>query len=75
MGDPARVGVWNTPQDNPTGAHASGGFPSTRPVGELLGVVPEAVIVPALALLLTLSARKVWHHGRASSQHSVVTAS
>ncbi|MBP8918197.1 MAG: sulfite exporter TauE/SafE family protein, partial [Micropruina sp.] len=31
--------------------------------GALLGVVPTAILVPALALLLVLSARKVWQHG------------
>jgi uncharacterized membrane protein YfcA len=31
--------------------------------GALLGVVPNAVLVPLPALLLLLSARKVWQHG------------
>lgn len=30
--------------------------------GLLLGVVPEVILVPGLALLLILSSLKVWHH-------------
>lgn len=31
--------------------------------GRLLGLVPSAVLLPALALILVLSSVKVWRHG------------
>ena len=31
--------------------------------GRMLGVVPEGILIPALAAILVLSARKVWRHG------------
>ena len=37
--------------------------PFSEDEGALLGVAPTAVLVPLLALLLILSARKVWQHG------------
>ncbi len=44
-------------------AMAAGSILGTVAGGALLGVVPDAVLVPLLALLLLLSARKVWQHG------------
>ncbi len=44
-------------------AMAAGSIIGTVAGGALLGVVPAAVLVPLLALLLLLSARKVWQHG------------
>jgi len=42
---------------------ATGSIIGTAAGGALLGVVPSAVLTPLLALLLMLSARKVWQHG------------
>ena len=44
-------------------AMAAGSLVGTVAGGAFLGVVPAAVLVPLLALLLLLSARKVWQHG------------
>ncbi len=44
-------------------AMAAGSIIGTAAGGALLGVVPSAVLTPLLALLLMLSARKVWQHG------------
>lgn len=44
-------------------AMAAGSVIGTVVGGALLGVVPAAVHVPLLALLLLISARKVWQHG------------
>ena len=43
-------------------AMAAGSLGGTIAGGALLGVVPTTVLVPLLALLLVLSARKVWQH-------------
>lgn len=43
---------------------AAGSVAGTVVGGLLLGVVPDAVLVPALALLLVLSSVKVWQHSR-----------
>lgn len=43
-------------------------MPSSSPIvgtligGVLLGVIPAYVLIPALVLLLLVSARKVWRH-------------
>jgi len=44
-------------------AMAAGSVLGTISGGALLGVVPSSVLVPLLALLLLVSARKVWKHG------------
>jgi len=44
-------------------AMAAGSIIGTAAGGAPLGVVPSAVLTPLLALLLMLSARKVWQHG------------
>ncbi len=44
-------------------ALAAGSIIGTAAGGALLGVVPSTVLIPLLALLLILSARKVWRHG------------
>ena len=44
-------------------AMATGSIVGTILGAALLGVVPSAVLVPLLAILLLLSARKVWRHG------------
>jgi len=44
-------------------AMAAGSVLGTIAGGALLGVVPSSVLVPLLALLLLVSARKVWKHG------------
>lgn len=44
-------------------AMAAGSVVGTVVGGALLGVVPNAVLIPLLAALLLLSARKVWQHG------------
>jgi hypothetical protein len=44
------------------GVLALGSVTGTITGGLLLGVVPEAVLVPGLALLLILSSNKVWRH-------------
>ena len=44
-------------------AMAAGSVLGTVVGGALLGVVPSSVLVPLLALLLLVSARKVWQHG------------
>lgn len=46
-------------------AMALGSVAGTVVGGLLLGVVPAAVLVPALALLLVVSAVKTWRHARA----------
>jgi uncharacterized protein len=43
---------------------AAGSVAGTVVGGLLLGVVPDAVLVPALAVLLVLSSVKVWRHAR-----------
>jgi uncharacterized membrane protein YfcA len=43
---------------------ALGSVAGTVAGGLLLGVVPDALLVPGLALLLGLSSVKVWRHGR-----------
>jgi uncharacterized membrane protein YfcA len=45
-----------------TGVLAVGSITGTIAGGFLLGVVPEAVLVPGLAVLLILSSIKVWRH-------------
>lgn len=45
-------------------AMAAGSIVGVIAGGALLGVVPSAVLIPLLALLLVLSARTVWRHGR-----------
>lgn len=42
---------------------AAGSVLGTIAGGALLGVVPVGVLVPVLAVILLLSARKVWQHG------------
>ena len=42
---------------------AAGSVAGTVLGGLLLGVVPAAVLVPALAVLLLVSAVRVWRHG------------
>ncbi len=44
-------------------AMAAGSIIGTAVGGTPLGVVPSTVLTPLLALLLMLSARKVWQHG------------
>jgi len=46
---------------------ALGSITGTIVGGLLLGVVPDAVLVPALTLLLVLSSIKVWRH--ATTEH------
>nr|WP_276671571.1 TSUP family transporter [Chlorobium limicola] len=41
---------------------ASGSIVGTWIGGRLLGLVPEAMLLPLLALLLLISAIKVWRH-------------
>ena len=45
-------------------AMAAGSIAGTLLGGLLLGVVPDLVLVPALALLLLLSSVKLWRHAR-----------
>lgn len=44
-------------------AMAAGSIGGTVTGGALLGVVPAGLLVPLLAMLLVVSARKVWQHG------------
>jgi uncharacterized membrane protein YfcA len=44
-------------------AMAIGSVAGTAAGGALLDVVPTEVLVPLLAVLLVISARKVWQHG------------
>jgi uncharacterized protein len=41
---------------------AAGSFLGSFIVGWLLGLVPNAVLLPLLAIILVLSALKVWKH-------------
>jgi uncharacterized membrane protein YfcA len=42
---------------------ASGSVVGTFVGGLLLGIVPNSILLPALAVILLLSAVKVWRHG------------
>lgn len=41
---------------------AAGSIVGTFIGGQLLGVVPEGVLLPTLAVILIISAVKIWHH-------------
>jgi uncharacterized membrane protein YfcA len=43
-------------------AMAAGSLLGTAIGGQLLGVVPDALLLPALAAILFISAAKVWRH-------------
>jgi uncharacterized membrane protein YfcA len=41
---------------------AAGSICGTFAGGQLLGLIPNNILLPALALILVLSALKVWRH-------------